>query len=421
MRLAKFLTALLLVATTVAVWQFRFTHAGPSITRPFEPGLPSWEWAGPRQGDDPKEGIVTLSRRTGEPDLSLETNLGPLEGARFLHLRMESKWTDVAIHETVRWATARAVVFGKGPDGGLSFPHDHGFVAADGTRGWHWEEGVLDLPPDLGEVWFALQHFATKGSFEARNLSISVVRQRAWFPAAAAVLTCLWIAWGSWLLAPKTRALRWTRGVLAGIVLVSATWVLVFPQPRFLSRPLLGKFQLGAPMQPSAPVPVLPPPPPSFTPETPPSDSPQQTPPASHPPPRPELPTPVPSAEESEPKQLEPEPEQRSARTVESQIRALKDRFNFLHFAAFAGFGFLLFLFAGRESWPVAALVAFASEALPNYQLHQPWDAGDLADLTLDAAGLLAAYLIVRWINRWWQKRADASNDREETAPAPTQ
>jgi hypothetical protein len=421
MRFAKYLTALLLVAATVAVWQFRFTHAGPPITRSFEPGLSTWEWTSARKGDDPKDGIVTLSRSEGESDLSLETNLGLLDGARFLHLQMESRWTDVAIQEKVRWATARAVVFGRGRDGGIMFPRDHGFVAADGTRDWHWEEGVLDLPPDLGEVWFALQHFATKGSFEARNLSISVVRQRAWFPAAAAALTCLWIAWGSWLLAPRTRAWRWTRGILAGTVLVSATWVLVFPQPRFLARPLLGKFQLGAPVLPTEAVPSLPPPPPSFTPEAPPSDSPQQTPPATHPPPQPELPSPLPSAEESAPRNPEPEPEQRAARTVESQIRAWKDRFNFLHFAAFAGFGFLLFLFAGRESWPVAALVASASEALPNYQLHQPWDTGDLTDLTLDAAGLLVAYLMVRSINRWWTKRADASSDREKTAPAPTQ
>lgn len=399
------LAAALLAAFTVLVWQFRFEQAGPMLTAPFEPGLPNWEWKeGPgKDSASPEPGVLSLTKRKGEPMISVERTFGAMPDVRFLRVAMEARWTDARQGGEIRWATARAVIFGKGDDGAYRWPNDHAMIAALGTRDWHREEAVFDLPPDLGNIGFGFQHLGDSGTFQIRNVEISVVRQRAWFTAAAATLTCLWIAWAAVAVLPGISRWRWLRAPLAGMAIIGATWVLVFPQPRFACRPLVGGFLLSkaatSPMA-TAPETVIPPIPPPV------QETSTVAPPASPHPPAVAEPSPV-SPPPAPPVIAEPAPEKREGRGLETELRLLKDRFNFLHLVAFGAFGFVLFSLAGTRAWPIAAVIVFASEALPNYQLHQYWDRDDLGDLAVDSLGLILAALAVRWLSKWQSRRSD--------------
>lgn len=411
--------ALVLSGLTVLAWQFRFEQEGPVLNTPFAPELPGWEW---KEGNDQanatrEPGVLTLTKGRGEPMISVEKPLGPMSGVRFVRVSMDAKWTDAVQGGNLCWATPRAIIFGKNEKGDVIWPRDHAMILALGTQDWHREEAVFDLPPELVEARFGFQHLGDGGTFQVRNVEICVVKQRPWFPFAITALTCLWVAWATATVLPGIHHQRWIRGILAGATLVGATWLLVFPQPRFIYHPLIGQFQLGQKTQP-APHKTVPPPPPSL-----PSPPPPETP--TEPVALPEQPAPpatVPPAPTTEAVVAQPEPppvpEQRESRGLENEIRVLRDQFNFLHLVAFGAFGFVLFSLAGLKIWPLTAIIVFASEALPNYQLHQYWDQGDIADLAMDSLGLLLAALAVTIIKRFWQRRASESIDPEPASPA---
>ncbi|OYV07420.1 MAG: hypothetical protein CFE26_01140 [Verrucomicrobiales bacterium VVV1] len=112
--------------------------------------------------------------------------------------------------------------------------------------------------------------------------------------------------------------------------------------------------------------------------------------------------------------------EKREARAIEQEIRKLDDRFNFLHLLAFGVFGLALFSTTHLRTWPMAVMIALASEALPNWQQQQAWDLGDLGDLVSDFTGLALAALAVTFVKRLWRTRVSRSTDPGTSAsPAP--
>jgi len=406
------LFVLLAIATGV-LWRHRFESAGPPLSEPFKPGLPGWKWIDGkgRENNPDATGALVLSKQDGDPGINVERVLGQLDGVRFLHLQADVKWTDVKQLGEVRWATARGLIYGKRPDGTNTWPKDHWLINAYGSSDWHREESVFDLVPDIGEARFALQHLGEHGTFEVRNVEIHVVRQRSWYVPATAFLTALWILWAAWTVAPAlpmSFRLRPIRSLLGGGAVIAASWILVFPQPRFCARPLVGGFELGQPIAPPAPQP-----PPAPKPIPPPQ---LPTPPVT-PPPVASVPVPPPSAP------IPPTPpivEKREARAIEQEIRKLDERFNFLHLLAFGAFGLALFSLTSLRSWRMAVFVALASEALPNWQLEQAWDLGDLGDLASDFTGIALAALAVTLVKRLWRMRVSRSSDPETSAsPAP--
>ncbi|MGC4016360.1 MAG: hypothetical protein QM755_17830 [Luteolibacter sp.] len=410
--LPKLLAAVVLASLTVIAWQFRFENAGPPLSRAFEPGLPGWEWLSGKGRDTNPDatGAVKIARdeKAGDPAVRIERVLGTLDDVRFLHVELDAKWDEVEVGGPL-WATARAIIYGIRPDGTQFWPHDHAIVSAAGNAPWHHEEAVFDLVPGSGELRFALEHWGTHGSLEVRNVEISMVRQRAWFPSAAAGLVVLWVAWAAWWVIPALGRWKWPRAALAGCTLVGATWFLVFPQPRYCLRSLMGQFQLGAAL-PAPAVVVAPTPPPHPAPQV------ATDPPAANPPPIAVAPVPAPSPT---PAIATPAPEKRQSRMVDEAIRTLRDRFNFMHLVAFGAFGVALFAFARPRVWPIAAVIAFASEALPNYQLHQPWDRGDIGDLLADGTGLLLGAIVVILAKRGWRKKYPPAGDSISGDSAP--
>lgn len=408
------LLAVLLATATGTLWRHRFEHAGPPLSEPFKPGLPGWKWIDGkgREKNPDATGALVLSKQNGDPAINVERSLGKLDGVRFLHLQADVKWTDVKEQNNILWATARGLIYGKRPNGTNTWPKDHWLINAYGSSDWHREESVFDLVPDIGEARFALQHLGERGTIEVRNVEITVVRQRSWYVPATTILTVLWVFWAAWAIAPalpKPLRLRPIRSLLGGAAVIAASWFLVFPQPRFCARPLVGGFELGQPIPPPAP---QAPPPPAPKP-VPPPQVPQQT---VTPPPVAVAPTPAPAP----PPPAPPVAEKREARSVEQEIRKLDERFNFLHLLAFGAFGLALFSLTSHRAWPMAAIVALASEALPNWQLEQAWDLGDLGDLASDFSGLALAALAVILVKRLWRTRVSRSNDPETSAsPAP--
>ncbi len=404
------LLAVLLATATGTLWRYRFEHAGPPLSEPFKPGLPGWKWLDGkgRESNPDATGALVLSKQDGDPAINVERVLGSLDGVRFLHLQAEAKWTDVKQQGAIRWANARGLIYGRLPNGTNTWPKDHWLISAYGSSDWHREESVFDLVPDIGEARFALQHLGEHGTLEVRNVEINVVRQRSWYVPATAFLTALWIFWAAWTIAPalpRSVRLRPIRTLLGGAAVIAASWFLVFPQPRFCARPLVGGFELGLPIPTPPPAPSPPPAPTApVAPVIPPL--------AVTPAPLVPVPTPPPPA----PLVVE----KREARAIEQEIRKLDERFNFLHLLAFGAFGLALFSATNLRTWPMAATVALASEALPNWQLEQVWDLGDLGDLASDFSGLALAALAVILVKRLWRKHVSRSTDPETSAsPAP--
>ena len=399
------LLAILLATATGILWRFRFEHAGPPLSEPFKPGLPGWTWLDGkgRENNPDSEGTLVLSKQDGDPAINVERVLGTLDGVRFLHLQAETKWTNVKQIGEIRWATARGLIYGKQPDGSNTWPKDHWLINAYGNSDWHREESVLDLLPNIGETRFALQHLGEHGTLEVRNVEINVVRQRSWYLSAAATLTGLWILWAAWAIAPslpRSIRLRPIRTLLGGSAVIAAAWFLVFPQPRFCARPLVGGFELGRPIATLPPAPLPPPPPTAVVPPV-----------AIAPPPVVQVPDPVPRSPAS------PITEQREEHTIEQEIRFIHDTTNFTHLFAYFAFGLGLFFLATPRAWPMAAIVTVLSEVVPNWQLQQAWDLGDLGDLAADFSGLVLAALAVTFLKRLCVSR---SSDPETSAsPSP--
>ena len=405
------LLAVLLAAATGTLWRYRFEHAGPPLSEPFKPGLPGWNWIDGkgRETNPDSTGALVLSKQDGDPGINVERVLGQLDGVRFLHLQAEVKWTNVKQLGEVRWATSRGLIYGKKPDGSNTWPKDHWLINAYGSSDWHREETVFDLVPNIGEARFALQNLGEHGRLEVRNVEIHVVRQRSWFVPAVAVLTGLWILWASWTIAPalpRSLRLRPIRSLLGGAAVIAAAWFLVFPQPRFCARPLIGGFELGQPIP-------TPPPAPPPAPIPPPMPTPVAPPVAIAPPvvvtPAPTPPPPAP-----------PIVEKREDHAIEQEIRFIHDTTNFTHLLAYLAFGMGLFSVATPRAWPLAAIVTVLSEVVPNWLYQQPWDLGDVGDLTADFSGLALAALVVTLFKRLRRKRSSRSTDPGTSAsPAP--
>ena len=400
------LLAVLLATATGTLWRYRFEHAGPPLSEPFKPGLPGWSWVdgkGREHNPDP-EGTLVLSKQDGDPAINVERVLGTLDGVRFLHLQAETKWTNVKQVGEIRWATARALIYGKQPDGTNTWPKDHWLINAYGSSDWHREESVFDLVPNIGEARFALQHLGEHGTLEVRNVEINVVRQRSWYQSAAIALTGLWVLWAAWTIAPslpRSVRLRPIRTLLGGTAVIAAAWFLVFPQPRFSARPLVGGFELGQPIPTPPPAPLLPPPTTAVAPPV-----------AITPPAVAQVPDPVPQSP------APPIAEKRENHAIEQEIRLIHDTTNFTHLLAYFAFGLGLFFVTTLRTWPIAAVVTVLSEVVPNWLYQQPWDLGDVGDLTADFSGLALAALAVTVIKRLWRQRVSRSSDPETSASA---
>ena len=373
------LYGVVLTLLTIAAWQFRFERAGPDLDLRLGDDSSGWTLLAAERIDR-EDDSWTLLPGEGAENPSASAPMPGLDELRFARVRLEAAWQGVTRRDGKSWWSARVSLAGRNPEGRFSWPADGDLINAEGDRGWHPVECVLDLPPEMGEPYLFINNLAATGTLQVRNLTVTPVRQRPWVPAATVVIVFGWILWVAGRIGPgKGRP----RQCAAALGIVAAGWYLVFPQPNYHARPLPGGFALGReiprPVKESPPGPVI---------------TPVNAPlPAAGEPPPPAKPHPSPATAGS-PAPAAPEP-----RTTHRLARAFRDIDRDLplaHLLAFAGFGAGLFLIGGvRATWALAVAIAVSSEIIPNL-LRREFKGDDAADLLANLAGLAIAAIALR-------------------------
>ncbi len=391
------LGALVLIALSVAVWQFRFEIAGADglpldvcnraegwTTHPDELAQQAFSQNGLR-----------LARRAEGPDLiAFHTVLG-MENVRYALVQAQVAWrrVDTMGNEAEAWMRPRLRIYGLNAEKRYTAALENDTLVVHGNSDWHRRERVVELMPAMKTVVVSIEARVGEGELLVKDLRILPLRQRPWVPAATVVLLLAWIYWGVWLMrgwmAP--RAALW-RALAVMIGMLAAHWFFVFPQGRTLYAPVGNDFAVGEIPPPMVPLPA----------PTVPNAAPQptvaaQAPPAAKPPSAPPL-----VAKQAATAVVE-------ARDEESLItflRALDAKWhlgdwNLTHVTAFFGLGLFTFLIAGRfgRVWLPLISLALLGETVPNL-LYNTWDGGDHWDVVANLVGIAASALVVRWIRR---------------------
>lgn len=410
-----------LVLLTTFLWHCRFVRSGPNLLESNAcHSLEKWSGginADPARATADENGIV-LKKRKGEPAFSISRSLGTLEDAEYLAVSMEAAWENVRAHALYRWLQARVVITGYDKNRRFCAPLDHAIWIAQGSRGWHRIQSVVELPPEMVEAVLSVDSLGEEGVVRINHLRVEVVRQRSWFVPATMILLGAWV-WaftrtllpmirGSW---QRSRAVVIACGILAGI------WFFVFPQGRTLFPSFFLPFFLGPEME-SRAVPL-----PTQMPADPVDDGitrviPKQ-PIGPNQGPRPRIRTIVPSLKNQEITEIKPDlvsaaPERHSLSTKRKcssfyqWLRELDGKwyvaqYNLTHFTAFFGIGLFVFAVAGTPRiWPLPWIVAIGAEVIPN-KIYQLWDKGDVWDMTSNCIGLLAAMGVVYALQKRWR------------------
>ena len=163
---------------------------------------------------------------------------------RYLQVEVEAKWSDVLVGNA-NWARPRLVLVTLDQQKRIRYTLDHGAYLAFGTRGWHRQESVFELTPEMSEVGLAFQMLGKQGTMEVRRFRITALHRRSWVPAATVLLLVGWMLWLGKRLRGQAQNISWWRAIPAAAVMVAASWYVVFPGPRMQSRQLIGSFLTG--------------------------------------------------------------------------------------------------------------------------------------------------------------------------------
>jgi hypothetical protein len=408
------LAAAALVAATLAVWHWRFV-AVPGVlpeTRLAAP-LVGWKSKPHQQHQVIEDGNIPVLRlqrnRLGEKTPAVQIWLGPMEGVRFIHVRCESRWTDVELGPEA-YHHARFAVSMKDRNGKISHPPDSMIFVGTGTRDWHKSEAILELTSDMVDTNFAIAMLGKSGALEVRHLTLTAVHQREWVPFAGTMIILGWIAFCASLIRSHRSSPAWWRATAAAAVIIAFSWVTVFPQTKGLLRPLLGQFSIGelaaVPPEdshvqlPRPSPPVSPQPAPGFEP------SPAITPAPPVPPPaNPDQPKPPPEVASHHPETESPA-EARHPGKVHRLGRGFDKHIRVAHLAMFTVFTLAVLLITGsRSQFHLPLALAFLSEFIPGLT-GDPLNREDWWDLLQNLGGIGMALLLWSMAHRWRKHRA---------------
>ena len=405
--LVRWLWPACLIALTLVLWQHRFIAIPHQLNGDagFSKHLAGWETVAGSKGFSTSTGTPTarFSVKPTQGEYRHATRwLGKIDDVRFLKVAADVQWTD-AERGRQPWATPRLVLIGKTPDGKLQYPRDHAAFLAKGTRPWHRVEVVYELPPGLKEVGITFQTLGNNGVLEARSLTVSAVRQRAWFPAATVALLAAWLVWlTTWI--RRGGSALW-RGIAAGILLIMAAWYLILPGARMRYQPLVGPFQTGHVETPTAP------PRPTLPPRKPPSPSAPSA--------QPEQPAPTPpTAQKPKPAAPTPPPEARQKPVISERLRQIDARIHFIHVLIFTLISLAAFITTGNlRTRSLLVVMAVLSELVSDWH-NRDIDWGDLMDLLWNLAGIAFGTGIFALGSHLWSKRQSAT--AHPRRPPPT-
>ena len=385
------LAAALIVAASMAIWHWRFiVDPGALPETRLEKPLVGWTSAPNEQHEmvtRDGEAILLLQRKSPkEKPAGVRIWYGPLEHVKYVHIRCESRWKDVVPGQH-SWLIARFAAHMRDANGNVSHPPGSLIFGGYGSSDWKKSEIVLKLTEDMVDTGFAIAMTGKSGTLEVRNLTMVAVRQRGWVPAATIFAVLGGIALCTSLIRSHSKRPDFARSLVAAMVLVTATWILVFPQTKGFLHPIPGTFSVGDPnTPPPEPKPTIP-----AIPVTKPAPPSQQARPPTKPSPPPAIPEPAPPKVEPH---APPEPESRDSGDLHRAINEIDKRFGPAHIFLFTGLTLLILIITGRDSqWRLPLALAFLAEIVPELTDHLGgWD--DWADLISNIAGVGIAVLL---------------------------
>lgn len=408
--------AILLVAVSLAIWHWRFVEVPDGIPKlELTDPLVGWTTKAHNQFEiiDQAEGpLLHLSRnQRSEKTPSIHVWLKPEESVSAIHIRCDARWENVkAGHEG--YTIARIVSMMEDRQGKVMHPPGFGVTWGTGSRDWHSSEVVFLVTSDMADFGLAISMLGDQGTLEVKNLAVTALRNRPGIPAATATVLAGWVAFFFFLIRSRAKSIPYWRNFVASAMIVSAGWILVFPQLKDRLFPVIGSFSI------TREIPEKIAAPPSQTAVVSEAAIPPQSPQAVEVPEAviPDQPqkslvtktnereaTPAKASESSRP----PEPRIKPASEIEPVSRHSSALYKFLratdrilpvaHFGLFLAMTLLFLVITGNErQWPLPLALAILSELVPELTDHLGgWD--DWTDVFQNIAGVaLAVFLYVR-------------------------
>jgi len=423
-RLTPWLALLGLATATTLLWQARFAAVDHPLNGDagFKAGLDGWSKSGGKNGLRQENGatVARFARPARDGEFNSATRWsGPLGELHYLHVEVDASWNNLVVSGVDR-AGPRLVLMSRNPENRTRYSGDNWVYVAKGTRDWHHEEAVFKVEPGTNEIGLAFQMIGRQGRMEVRNLRITALRDRPWVPAATALLLIGWTTWLAGRLRGRKQPSSWWRGVPAALLIVVASWYLVFPVPGKECRPLIGSFLTGATEPP--PTLAVESPQQAIAAETRSEEAPGATPPETDPaaatstPRQPRVRVIPPGNTTGQPAPAKPKnstapspqpPVTKPAlpakphgqRSASFSIRNLDLKLDLLHILPFLGLSLGVFLILGTlRPWLLLSAVALLSEIMPNW-LGRWTGADDLLDLAANLAGVAlgaGAWVLIR-------------------------
>lgn len=310
----------------------------------------------------PKQATLELVARQNEPAPTAEITLSPWPDGALAHIKLDTRSTGLS-RGALPWEGGRVMMIWRAGDGRI-LPGLHGLSGIEGSR-----SAVVELVGPMlndGPPSILIQNLGKTGSLVVANLSIHVLRYRAWLPWVSGALVCA--AW-LWLHAVLGRIFpgavgRW-RKLTAATILLTAFWFMVFPGPWTAHYPIGDAFDIRATSSPPADFAMVPPP-----------GGGQAT---------------TTTANALPPGKMDAGVFWESYMWVKHHARTL------LHILAFAGLTAVLKIsLGGGMAWLPVAVIAVASESM-QYLFGFGADWQDAADLLVDMTGILLGFAVARW------------------------
>lgn len=382
----------LLVTACIAIWHWRFV---------IEPGaLPETRLADPPIGWKSRaDHTHKIMEQDGKPVLVLERLnkqdkpagvhvwFREIEKIQYIHVRCSAKWQDVELGPHT-YMKARLVAMMRNFSGVASHPAG-GFqvFGGSGSSGWQTYEVVHKLTSDMESYGLYLEMLGNSGRLEVRDLSVNAVRQRAWVPTATIIIVLGWAGLCASLIRRIPKPPSPVRAALGAALLVTAGWILVFPQTKTFLHPLASHFAVGQSTAANEIAKDLPeasalPSPPKTTANNAPTPPRERVIPAS---PQPQAQTTA--APETHKKT-------RDSGRLHRFLRQVDQGFGPAHIVLFTGFTLTFLIVTGSKSqWPFPLALALLAEIIPELTDHLGgWD--DWLDLASNLAGVGIALLL---------------------------
>lgn len=239
----------LLIATTCALWAFRFQRASnqpvwriPDL-RAAAPAAPGLEWI-----DSPDHPGLRVRLRERSPHFAARLLIPGVPVVQSLHLKFRMAAQGLTPGDQ-KWEDGRFIIEWHQADGSSNWEND---PACSMRLDQSSDFQTFVMQPKNGPALPAirLEHLGKSGGFELTDLEITVVEQSLMWRIARWFLAVGWLVWA----ASTVRVwpgIGWMRAVFVAAIWVVMGIQFVIPGPWKIQRPIYQEFRIGREMPPS--------------------------------------------------------------------------------------------------------------------------------------------------------------------------